>query len=329
MATNCSYGPNGTIPRDASFASGLRSKSIIGCAGKFADIEANTALVNDQVKALEVIDGQNVKYYGAKGDGVTDDSAAIQAALDANAGGCVFFGQGTFVIGTPLVPATNTTIDGCGAFLLMTDANTAARVFTISNANVTVKDLLVYYTGANTTTSVAFYVAINNFSLFDVRGSLSDNNVAQFIQVQNTTSGQLRINIHDCLLIARDKIINVVAGIAPTVEIIAVGNRFNLRGNAVVTAGISLIKATNGVFANNVFQIGTGTTVTTAIDMDVTSVSNVFDTIFKVEGALTNRYTYRPNNRYMDGPVLLNLPVASAGLPTGALWNNAGVVNVV
>jgi polygalacturonase len=40
----------------------------------------------------------NVKSYGAKGDGVTDDTAAIQAALDAGAGKSVFFPAGTYMI---------------------------------------------------------------------------------------------------------------------------------------------------------------------------------------------------------------------------------------
>lgn len=46
----------------------------------------------------------NVKSYGAKGDGVTDDTAAIQAAIDAlgETGGVIFVPTGTYVISTPL-----------------------------------------------------------------------------------------------------------------------------------------------------------------------------------------------------------------------------------
>ncbi len=47
----------------------------------------------------------NVKAYGATGDGVTDDAAAIQAALTAvgTTGGVVYLPEGTYIIGTPLV----------------------------------------------------------------------------------------------------------------------------------------------------------------------------------------------------------------------------------
>lgn len=55
----------------------------------------------------------NVKDYGAKGDGATDDTAAIQSAItDCGAGQTVFFPVGTYMISSPLYIYRNQTLEG-------------------------------------------------------------------------------------------------------------------------------------------------------------------------------------------------------------------------
>jgi hypothetical protein len=57
----------------------------------------------------------DVRAYGAVGDGVTDDTAAINAAIaDAGTGGTVFLPAGTFLIGSPLVLQHKQVIRGAG-----------------------------------------------------------------------------------------------------------------------------------------------------------------------------------------------------------------------
>lgn len=54
----------------------------------------------------------SVKDYGAKGDGVTDDTAAIQAAITANAGKTIWFPSGTYLVSSGIVVPSNTSLWG-------------------------------------------------------------------------------------------------------------------------------------------------------------------------------------------------------------------------
>lgn len=68
----------------------------------------------------------NVKDLGAKGDGLTDDSASINAAIAAGAGGVVYFPKGTYLIKQLSTPAANTRIigDGKGVTILKRNRST-------------------------------------------------------------------------------------------------------------------------------------------------------------------------------------------------------------
>lgn len=94
----------------------------------------------------------SVKDFGAKGDGSTDDAAAILAALTAcTPYGTVIFPAGTYVIGSQInIPQSNITIDGQGATLVAKAAvNFEYMLLGTNLTNVTVKNLVFNANQAN------------------------------------------------------------------------------------------------------------------------------------------------------------------------------------
>lgn len=74
----------------------------------------------------------NVKNYGALGNGVHDDTAAIEGAITAavSGGGIVLLPSGTFVISKPIVLPNNLTLEGCG------EQNTVIELKAASNCDM-------------------------------------------------------------------------------------------------------------------------------------------------------------------------------------------------
>jgi hypothetical protein len=64
---------------------------------------------------LKLAETVSVKDFGATGDGTTNDTAAIQAAIDANAGKIIFFPKGIYNITGITVSNSNTTLMGEGS----------------------------------------------------------------------------------------------------------------------------------------------------------------------------------------------------------------------
>lgn len=77
----------------------------------------------------------SVLDYGAKGDGVTDDTAAIQAAINSmDAFGQVVFPPGTYVIKAPIWIAANIILEGHGPKASVVKPSGAFDVFTFTGS---------------------------------------------------------------------------------------------------------------------------------------------------------------------------------------------------
>ena len=78
--------------------------------------------------------------YNAAGDGVTDDQAAIQSAIDANPGATILLENGTFLVGSMLLPDANITLLGSNASVLAS-LSLASELIRIAGDNVTIQGL--------------------------------------------------------------------------------------------------------------------------------------------------------------------------------------------
>src|SRR5262245_6183034 len=107
---------------------------------------------------LKVSGAINVRWFGAKGDGVTDDTLSIQAALNyvqSRGGGIVDIPIGTYIVSEILVP-DNTIVQGHGtSSVLKKKAGTVTAVIRSAQAapylseNVTIRSLAIDGNKAN------------------------------------------------------------------------------------------------------------------------------------------------------------------------------------
>lgn len=151
--------------------------------------EGTTGLFYQWTGSAWAVSGNTVSvaFYGAKGDGTTDDTTAIQNALNAigSGGGTVIFPPTTTYYkivnanssGNALVPKAGTHVIGYGAKLQLDGSSTSGgAVLTIENDNVTLE-------GIEVTTSVS---ATKGYNGIGIARRVADNVVPKRARVINT-----------------------------------------------------------------------------------------------------------------------------------------------
>jgi hypothetical protein len=118
----------------------------------------------------------NVKRYGARGDGMTNDTAAIQAAIDsAPDQGTIYFPPGTYVVSNFRVSyRSGLSFVGDGRKSVMKQRTGAGRIATFDGArDISITNLTFDANGINTYGGVVFYavkgILIENTRFFDSR----------------------------------------------------------------------------------------------------------------------------------------------------------------
>lgn len=91
-------------------------------------------------------DWVDVKDYGATGNGVSDDTAAIVLAVNKQAavgGGMVYFPPGTYLVSAPISLPGNVSIWGNGAGSIIRAKIAINSIFSITGSTVSIRDVLL------------------------------------------------------------------------------------------------------------------------------------------------------------------------------------------
>jgi hypothetical protein len=114
--------------------------------------QGGTGAVTRTVQA-RLRDYVSVKDFGAVGDGITDDSGAVQDAIDSNPG-ALYFPEGDYLIGSP-ISVTNpiSMLGGAGSTIVPSLGLTGGNLFTFETDNVTIDGLTFDATGQTYTTA--------------------------------------------------------------------------------------------------------------------------------------------------------------------------------
>jgi len=137
----------------------------------------------------------SVKDFGAVGDGAADDTAEIQAALDAVpvAGGCVYFPAGTYIVSAPLVVDSNTVLIGDGMYVSKLSATTAftssqAIIYANAENNITIEQL-GFIGNTNGTLGAGTGIHLKNGTRNHVRDCYVENTTQAGIRYEEQNNG--------------------------------------------------------------------------------------------------------------------------------------------
>jgi hypothetical protein len=143
--------------------------AVITAAPATATPSARTAAVPAQAAAVTTGSPLSVKDFGAVGDGTTDDTAAVQSAINAvpASGGTVLFPAGTYALSATITLKSRVTLLGDHATLVLTTAPTDSSQTLLLAENV--EDVTVQQLGFRFATSRMWSVLVRRGHRVTVR----------------------------------------------------------------------------------------------------------------------------------------------------------------
>ncbi len=148
-----------------------------------------------EAKLKDVI---NAKDFGAVGDGVTNDTAALQAAITAAAGGKLYITEGTYLTGALTISsALSIEGDGYGKTVLKASASAGSlNLLTSSVGNISISNLTVDLNNTANTIAAGYVASRNGIYVYGLVGTYIAN-VYLKVQVKNCGEAGIKLKYVD------------------------------------------------------------------------------------------------------------------------------------
>jgi len=249
----------------------------------FIETKGDTAFFDNDVE-FKTTPFTDVRWYGAIGDGLTNNNVALQAALDASLN--VYIPPGTYITSAILTYRSNHKIFGAGRLLTIiknTTTNGMARQGSGNVNNVTLRDFQIQ-TSNGATGQIAFDFTRTSYSEFS-------NLIAQFDSIgfkfsRDSVAGQCYFNVSRDLYCLRNKtgilLDDVFTGTTPNSNTF-----FNTFIEDVGVWETNQIGIDHSGFGNSFFKVYAGEMDTVAIKLRATSGNALFCQVYAESSPLS------------------------------------------
>ncbi len=241
----------------AAAANPLATDSVLGIHSS-ADVLFSIAQIASATGISAII---SVKDYGAVGNGIADDTAAIQAAITAatTGGGIVFFPAGIYAVSAKLSVSSNTYLIGSGP------GGTTIKLTS------SLADELIAAASATDWGVSSLTIDVNN-NITGLHGaitaSLSTNTIVNNVEIKHITTfgvnfnGMTRFRITGCTISKDTKSTSQNEAILVGVSAGASSNGF-INGNILINSGMEISAIDTEISGNfiNGFSFGGGITI--------------------------------------------------------------------
>jgi hypothetical protein len=136
-------------------------ETVVTTTGKERPVQFKSSIDLTLPRAIAITSNSNVRDYGAKGDGVTDDTQAINDAIAATQkGGVIYFPPGNYLISSELAVNKPLRIKGDGFGSQIHQSTNGSDIFHISNVNAAILENL--YLGSISSTMGSSLIKLTN-----------------------------------------------------------------------------------------------------------------------------------------------------------------------